>query len=95
MLVLAATYRDERLQQYISGEQLRSLLDRTISWLGRLAPISQTCKADCWILQRIRGSLFSTRSRSGDESGLNQASRDQSEASCGSEIAVARRTYAA
>lgn len=95
MLVLAATYQHERLQRYIPGEQLRSLLDRTIAWLGRLSPISQTCKADCWILQQIRSSLFPAMDRSRDVNSINDVPRAESEASCESEIAVAHRAHAA
>lgn len=94
VLVLAATYRHERLKRYVPRDRLRSLLDRTIAWLGRLAPISQTCKADCLILQRIQNSLFAPIDHSRTGSGTNEHEIGEREASCESEITVARKAEA-
>lgn len=58
MLVLAAAYRNKRLRHLVSQDKLLTLLDRTISALGRLGAISQTCQADYWILRRCRQWLF-------------------------------------
>lgn len=58
MLVLAAAYNHGKLKHYVPEEKLRSLLDRTIAFLNYHAPISQTCKIDSRILERIRQRLF-------------------------------------
>lgn len=58
MLVLAASYRNPYLKQLVDREQFRKLIERTIVFLRRLAPISPTCYHDCGILERINSLLF-------------------------------------
>lgn len=97
MLVLASTYQHQNLRHYIPREKLLTLLDRTIGTLNRLAPISQTCRADCWILRRIRNSMFpgaeihSSHTLSGGLLGPTPPGR---EGSCDSEIVVAPQNAA-
>ena len=59
MLVHAAVYYDKTLKILIEDvPRFRRLLDRTIRFLRRLAPISPTCANDCSILEKIRHRLF-------------------------------------
>ena len=59
MLVLAAVYYDKTLKRLIEDvPRFKRLLDRTIRFLRRLAPISPTCANDCGILENIRHRLF-------------------------------------
>lgn len=59
MLVLAAVYYDKTLKRLIEDvPRFKRLLDRTIRFLRRLAPISPTCANDCSILEKIRHRLF-------------------------------------
>ncbi|GAB7360772.1 hypothetical protein MBLNU230_g0760t1 [Neophaeotheca triangularis] len=58
MLVLSATYYNKYLKQLIDSEKLKVLLERTIQFLRRLAPISPTCSNDCVILEKINHCLF-------------------------------------
>jgi len=60
MLVLAASYNSNYLKRFIQEERFRPLLDRTIGFLRRLAPISSTCALDCSILEKISRLLFPT-----------------------------------
>lgn len=89
LLVLAATYTHEKLKVYVPEDKLRYLLDRTITFLDRLAPISQTCKADCWILRRIRQWVFQTKDPGTAVEEVDVPERSASESSFGSAIAVA------
>lgn len=59
MLVLAASY-NSYLKTFIPEERFRNLLERTITFLRRLAPISTTCTLDCSILEKINRLLFPT-----------------------------------
>lgn len=58
ILVLAASYHNPYLKQLVDPEQFRKLIERTIVFLRRLAPISLTCDHDCGILERINSLLF-------------------------------------
>jgi len=59
MLVLAAVYYDKTLKRLIEDvPRFKKLLERTIRFLRRLAPISPTCANDCSILEKIRHQLF-------------------------------------
>ncbi|KAI6837593.1 hypothetical protein KC332_g8898 [Hortaea werneckii] len=60
MLVLSAAFQDGVLKQMIDEERFKYLLERTISFLRRLAPISPTCGIDCGILENIQRVLFGT-----------------------------------
>lgn len=53
MLVLCATYLDNRLQCLIDRQYLFYLLSRTITFLKGLTPISTTCRYNCSILENI------------------------------------------
>lgn len=67
MLVLATVYFDKTLKQLIEDvPRFRRLLDRTIHFLCRLAPISSTCATDCLILEKIRRRLFDSPDASKD-----------------------------
>ena len=94
MLVLAATYQHEKLRCYVPRDKLVSLLDRTIASLSQLGAISQTCKADCWILRRIRDRMFPAVDPSSNVNGINPLTPTEREGSCGSEIVVASQSYA-
>lgn len=59
MLVLCAVYKSA-MAGFIDESKLRRLLERTIRFLRRLAPISPTCTADCSILEKFRNFLFPT-----------------------------------
>lgn len=91
MLVLAAVYQHQNLRCYVPRDKLLGLLDRTISTLDRLAPISQTCKADCWILRQIRNSMFPAAGNPGIglHGGISGPTPPDREPSCDSEIVVA------
>ena len=58
MLVLAATFYNNWLKQLVPEQRFRALLERTIGFLRKLAPISPTCFHDCSILEGISGVLF-------------------------------------
>lgn len=58
MLVLSVTYYNTYLKSLINSEKLKGLLERTIQFLHRLAPISPTCSKDCDTLQSIYRLLF-------------------------------------
>ncbi|KAM0714587.1 hypothetical protein Q7P37_009883 [Cladosporium fusiforme] len=58
VLVLCTAYFDDRLQPLVDREHLGRLLRRTIVFLGDLAPISPTCRYDCWILGKIKHLIF-------------------------------------
>lgn len=58
MLVLSATYYNNYLKKLVPPERFQRLLERTISFLRRLAPISPTCNIDCGILEKIHRQLF-------------------------------------
>lgn len=58
MLVLSATWRTEYLRMLIDQERFQNLLNRTIRFLRKLAPISPTCQLDCSILEKIQRVLF-------------------------------------
>ena len=60
MLVLSAAFQDGVLKRMIDEERFKYLLERTISFLRRLAPISPTCGIDCGILENIQRVLFGT-----------------------------------
>lgn len=60
MLVLAASYHNTYLQNFVEKERFHRLIERTIVFLRRLAPISPTCYHDCGILERISRYLFAT-----------------------------------
>lgn len=58
MLVLCAVRNNLWMKDAVDAGELHRLLDRTISFLRKLAPISPTCKADCGILEKFRNHLF-------------------------------------
>lgn len=58
MLVLSATFNTLYLKSLVPEEDFQRLLERTISFLRRLGPISPTCHTDCIILEKISRSLF-------------------------------------
>ena len=58
MLVLSAAYHNHYLRNLIPADHFQFLLDRTIGFLRRLAPISPTCANDCGILEKISKLLF-------------------------------------
>ena len=58
MLVLAATFYNNWLKTLVPEAEFSRLLERTIKFLRRLAPISPTCWHDCHILERISKLLF-------------------------------------
>lgn len=60
MLVLAASYHNVYLKEFVPKERFQQLIERTIVFLRRLAPISPTCYHDCGILERISRLLFAT-----------------------------------
>jgi hypothetical protein len=59
MLVLAAVFRSNTCSKLVPELRFRQLLQRTIGFLRKLAPISPTCQHDCAILERINKRLFS------------------------------------
>lgn len=58
MLVLCAVYNNSWMKSNVEADKLSELLNRTISFLRKLSPISPTCKADCGILEKFRNHLF-------------------------------------
>ncbi|KYG40518.1 hypothetical protein M433DRAFT_77825 [Acidomyces richmondensis BFW] len=58
LLVLSATYYNSWLSKLVDPNRFRVLLERTIGFLWRLAPISPTCNVDCRILEMIRRHIF-------------------------------------
>ena len=62
MLVLSAAFYNRYLSQLVNRERFQYLLERTISFLRRLSPISPTCSIDCSILEKIQRLLFPVKS---------------------------------
>lgn len=60
MLVLAASFHNPYLHNFIDKDRFQQLIERTIVFLRRLAPISPTCYHDCHILEAISRLLFAT-----------------------------------
>ena len=58
MLVLAATFNSTHMKGLVPEDHFRRLLERTITFLRRLGPISPTCRIDCSILEKIQRVLF-------------------------------------
>ncbi|SMR53960.1 unnamed protein product [Zymoseptoria tritici ST99CH_1E4] len=58
MLVLSATYESQYLTQLVPREKFQYLMARTIKFLRGLAPISETCKLDCGILEKFNKTIF-------------------------------------
>lgn len=61
MLVLAATHQHKSLmflKRAVNTEKFQRLLERTIKFLRRLAPISPTCALDCGILEKFNHTIF-------------------------------------
>jgi hypothetical protein len=58
MLVLSATYNSGYLRRLVPEDKFKALLNRTIKFLRRLAPISPTSRADCLILEKFEKTLF-------------------------------------
>ncbi|KAF2158413.1 hypothetical protein M409DRAFT_31077 [Zasmidium cellare ATCC 36951] len=58
MLALCATFTTDHMKQIVQTDEFRERLPRTISFLGKLAPISPTCAADCSILEKFNDLLF-------------------------------------
>ncbi|KAM3413937.1 hypothetical protein BST61_g10608 [Cercospora zeina] len=58
MLVLCAAFRSSIIRPMVSEERLKALMERTINFLRRLAPISPTCAADCGILEKFWKVVF-------------------------------------
>ncbi|KAK4614344.1 uncharacterized protein CLAFUR5_09229 [Fulvia fulva] len=62
MLVLSAAYESPLLGTWVPQERFQQLMQRTITFLRRLAPISPTSAADCGILEKFNKILFPTAS---------------------------------
>ena len=62
MLVLSAAYQSNILRSWVPQERFQYLIERTITFLRRLAPISPTSAADCGILEKFNNILFPTAS---------------------------------
>ena len=60
MLVLSATYKSTSpdLSKLIPRERLEELFDRTITFLRRLMPLSESLEQDVMILEALRKLLF-------------------------------------
>ena len=60
MLVLSATYKSTSpdLSKLIPRERLEELFDRTITFLRRLMPLSESLEQDVIILEALRKLLF-------------------------------------
>ena len=58
MLVLSATHYNKWLKTLVPVDRFQRLLERTIGFLRRLAPISPTCAHDCAILEKVTRLLF-------------------------------------
>ncbi|EME42038.1 hypothetical protein DOTSEDRAFT_72963 [Dothistroma septosporum NZE10] len=58
MLVLSAAYQSNMLRSWVPQERFKYLIERTITFLRRLAPISPTSAADCGILEKFNNILF-------------------------------------
>ena len=58
MLVLSATYYNKWLKTLVPVDRFWRLLERTITFLRRLAPISPSCADDCVILEKITQLVF-------------------------------------
>ncbi|KAK3709023.1 hypothetical protein LTR37_011187 [Vermiconidia calcicola] len=58
MLVLSATHYNKWLKTLVPTGRFQELLERTITFLRRLGPISPTCSHDCSILERIHRLIF-------------------------------------
>lgn len=58
MLVLSAVFNNEYMKTLVPEPKFKRLLQRTIGFLRRLAPISPTCAADCSILEKFQNTLF-------------------------------------
>lgn len=58
MLILAACWQDDRLREAVQRWSFPALMDRTILFLGKLADLSPTCRADHRILVNLRMLTF-------------------------------------
>lgn len=58
MLVLSAAFNSAYMRTIVPEDRFKQLLERTIRFLRRLAPISPTCAADCGILEKFNMTLF-------------------------------------
>lgn len=58
MLVLSATFNQKHLRGLVDADRFSRLLQRTITFLRRLEPISPTCRHDCTLLEKISRKLF-------------------------------------
>jgi hypothetical protein len=58
MLVLSATHESDYLCKLVPREKFQKLMARTIKFLRRLAPISETCRLDCGILEKFNKTIF-------------------------------------
>lgn len=58
MLVLSATLESDYLTTLVDRDEFRRLMTRTIGFLRRLAPISETCRLDCGILEKFNKTIF-------------------------------------
>jgi len=58
MLVMSATYWNRYLKKLVPADRFQVLLQRTITFLRRLGPISPTCTVDCSILEKLQRQLF-------------------------------------
>lgn len=58
MLVLSATFYNKALHRIVPEPKFQRLLERTIRFLRKLAPLSPTSYNDCQILEKISKLLF-------------------------------------
>jgi hypothetical protein len=63
MLVLSAAHESDYLRQLVPREKFQALMVRTIKFLRRLAPISETCRLDCGILEKFNKTIFGIEGR--------------------------------
>jgi len=61
MLVLSACHQSY-LKSLVPTDRFQVLMERTIKFLRRLAPISPTCAADCGILEKFNHTIFRSAS---------------------------------
>lgn len=58
ILVLSAVHETNYLGLFLEHDRFQGLLERTIRFLKKLAPISPTCKHDAGILEKFNNTLF-------------------------------------
>lgn len=58
MLVLSAAHDSDVVRTLVPRDRFQQLMKRTIKFLRTLAPISETCKLDCGILEKLNEVVF-------------------------------------